>query len=82
MESPELLASPGNITVAEALLTPANIATALIVVNFITFAAFAIDKARAEQGAWRISEDTLLRLAFLGGTPGGIFVARCPSRRT
>lgn len=49
---------------------PANIATALIAVNFLAFAAFGIDKARAETGAWRISEGTLLRLAFFGGTPG------------
>ena len=53
-----------------AWLTPANIATALIAMNFLAFAAFGIDKARAEQGAWRISEDTLLGLAFFGGTPG------------
>ncbi|WDA42857.1 DUF1294 domain-containing protein [Erythrobacter sp. BLCC-B19] len=38
--------------------------------NFLAFAAFGIDKARAEAGAWRISEGTLLRLAFFGGTPG------------
>jgi len=31
---------------------------------------FGIDKARAERGAWRISEGTLLWLAFWGGTPG------------
>ena len=53
-----------------AFATPANIATALIAVNFLAFAAFGIDKARAERGAWRISEGTLLRLAFFGGTPG------------
>ena len=54
-----------------ALITdPANVATALIAVNFLAFAAFGIDKARAENGAWRISEGTLLRLAFFGGTLG------------
>ena len=53
-----------------ALATPANIITALIAVNFLAFAAFGIDKARAESGAWRISEGTLLRLAFFGGTLG------------
>ncbi|MBA4043486.1 MAG: DUF1294 domain-containing protein [Erythrobacter sp.] len=52
------------------LLTAANIATAIIALNFVTFAAFGIDKARAERGAWRIAEGTLLRLAFFGGTPG------------
>jgi uncharacterized membrane protein YsdA (DUF1294 family) len=53
-----------------AFLTPANIATALIAVNFLAFAAFGIDKAKAERGAWRISEGTLLQLAFFGGTLG------------
>lgn len=52
------------------LFTPANIATALIAVNFCAFAAFGIDKAKAEAGAWRISEGTLLNLALIGGTPG------------
>lgn len=53
-----------------AFLTPANIATAIIAMNFLAFAAFGIDKARAETGAWRISEDSLLLLAFFGGTVG------------
>ena len=53
-----------------AIATPANIATALIAVNVLAFAAFGIDKARAEQGAWRISEGALLHLAFFGGTLG------------
>ena len=30
----------------------------------------ATDKAKAEAGAWRISEGTLLNLAFFGGTAG------------
>lgn len=51
-------------------LRPDNIATAIVVMNFIAFAAFGIDKARAERGAWRISEGALLRLAFFGGTVG------------
>ena len=52
------------------LLTPANIATALIAMNFFAFAAFGVDKSLAETGAWRISERTLLQLALFGGTPG------------
>lgn len=42
----------------------------LIAINFAAFAAFGIDKARAEAGAWRISEGTLLTLALFGGSPG------------
>lgn len=52
------------------LLTPANIAATLIALNFVAFAAFGIDKARAEAGEWRIQESTLLMLAAFGGTPG------------
>jgi uncharacterized membrane protein YsdA (DUF1294 family) len=51
-------------------LRPENIVTAIIAMNFAAFAAFGIDKARAEQGAWRISEQTLLGLALFGGTAG------------
>lgn len=52
------------------MLTPANLVTALIAVNFAAFAAFGIDKHRAETGQRRIRESTLLKLAFFGGTPG------------
>jgi uncharacterized membrane protein YsdA (DUF1294 family) len=70
MNLPDLIPDPTTLAAAKALVTRANIATALIAVNFLAFAAFGIDKARAERGAWRISEGTLLRLAFFGGTPG------------
>lgn len=49
---------------------PDNIAVAIIAMNFFAFTAFGIDKAKAEQGQWRIKESTLLMLAFLGGTIG------------
>ncbi|MGN6356957.1 MAG: DUF1294 domain-containing protein [Novosphingobium sp.] len=52
------------------LFTLANLAVALIAMNFLAFAAFGIDKAKAELGKRRIAESTLLLLAFLGGTPG------------
>lgn len=51
-------------------LTPLNLSYALIAMNLSAFAAFGIDKARAERGDWRIKESTLLGLAFWGGTPG------------
>lgn len=50
--------------------SPANLVTAAIAVNFLSFAAFGIDKARAEAGHWRIAESTLLLLALAGGSPG------------
>jgi len=51
-------------------LTPANIATYVVVINVIAFAAFGTDKRLAQAGAWRISEARLLGLAFVGGSPG------------
>ena len=64
---------PANLPAMLSLLAPtnlANLATVLIAVNFAAFAAFGIDKAKAEAGAWRVSEATLLLLAVLGGTIG------------
>ena len=52
------------------LLTPTNIAAALIAINVIAFAAFGLDKAKAQRGQYRIAESTLLLFAFLGGTLG------------
>ena len=55
------------------LLTPDVIAAlvlTLLALNFITLIAFGIDKARAEDGARRIAESTLLTFALLGGTLG------------
>jgi uncharacterized membrane protein YsdA (DUF1294 family) len=44
----------------------------LAVINVLTFAAFAVDKRRAEQGSPRIPERVLLGLAVIGGTIGAI----------
>ena len=52
------------------LLTPTNIAAALIAINLIAFAAFGLDKAKARRGQYRIAESTLLLFTFLGGTLG------------
>ena len=45
----------------------------LIVINILTFAVYGIDKWKARQGSWRISEATLLMLAVIGGTIGVLF---------
>ena len=44
----------------------------LIVINILTFAVYGIDKWKARQGSWRISEATLLMLAVIGGTIGAL----------
>jgi uncharacterized membrane protein YsdA (DUF1294 family) len=45
----------------------------LIVINAVTYVAFWIDKSRAQQGGYRISESTLLTLSVLGGSPAAFF---------
>ncbi len=42
----------------------------LLVINVVTFLVYGIDKVKAKQGSWRISEATLLILAVIGGSIG------------
>ena len=44
----------------------------LIVINIVTFQVYGIDKWKAKQGSWRISEATLLALAVIGGSIGAL----------
>ena len=44
----------------------------LIVINIVTFLIYGIDKRKAKQGSWRISEVTLLILAAIGGSIGAL----------
>ena len=42
----------------------------LLLANVVTFIAYGIDKYKAKKGKWRISEATLLLMAFVGGSIG------------
>ena len=44
----------------------------LIFINVVTFLVYGIDKWKAKQGSWRISEATLLILAVFGGSIGAL----------
>ncbi len=44
----------------------------LIVINIVTFVVYGIDKLKAKQGSWRISEATLLIFAVIGGSIGAL----------
>ena len=44
----------------------------LIAINLITFVIFGVDKLAAIKGQTRIRERTLLLLAFVGGSVGGL----------
>ena len=43
-----------------------------LTLSVLTLTAYAIDKAAARKGEWRISENTLHLLDLLGGWPGGL----------
>lgn len=42
----------------------------LVIINIVAFAMYGIDKAKAKKKRWRISEASLLSVAFLGGAYG------------
>ena len=44
----------------------------IIAISFITFACFGIDKWKAVNHKWRISEATLIGLCLIGGSAGGL----------
>ena len=48
----------------------------LMAVNIITFIVFGIDKQRAKNHEWRISEATLIGLAVIGGSVGALLGMR------
>lgn len=42
----------------------------LVIINIIAFVTYGVDKSKAERGAWRIPEKTLILLAVIGGSIG------------
>lgn len=42
----------------------------LVIINIVAFAMYGIDKSKAKKKHWRISEASLLSVAFLGGAYG------------
>ena len=54
----------------------------LLLVNIVAFAAFGIDKRKAQKGKWRIPESTLLLLAFFGGAPCALLGMRVFHHKT
>ena len=44
----------------------------LIVINIVTFLVYGIDKWKAKQGNWHISEAALLLFAVVGGSIGAL----------
>lgn len=54
----------------------------IIIINIITFVLFGIDKQKAVKKEWRISENTLIGLALIGGSVGALLGMRCFHHKT
>lgn len=61
---------------------PAALAIWLGAVNLWAFSAMGLDKRRARQGSWRISERALFLPALLGGSAGAILGMRTFRHKT
>lgn len=44
----------------------------MVMINFISFIVFGIDKSKSQKNQWRIKESTLIVLSLLGGSIGSI----------
>ena len=58
------------------------ILAALLLINIVAFAAYGIDKSKAQKDRWRIPESTLLLLAFFGGALGALLGMRAFHHKT
>lgn len=54
----------------------------LALYNVVVFCVYAWDKLAAQNGGWRIREDTLLGLAFFGGGAGAFLCQRLMRHKT
>jgi uncharacterized membrane protein YsdA (DUF1294 family) len=63
-----------------------NLALTLVVLcvlfNAVVFSVYWIDKRAARNGRWRVSEATLLMLAFAGGSLGAVAAQRLLRHKT
>ena len=48
----------------------------------VAFTAYAVDKGKAQKGAWRIPEKVLLSLSFFGGAIGGYLAMHTVRHKT
>ena len=55
---------------------------ALLLINIVAFAAYGIDKHKAQKDRWRIPESTLLLMAFFGGALGALLGMRAFHHKT
>lgn len=54
----------------------------LVFINAAAFLLYGLDKHKAQKGQWRVSENTLLGVAFLGGSVGAFLGMRTFHHKT
>lgn len=54
----------------------------ILITNIIAFVGYGIDKQKAVKNKWRISENTLIGLALIGGSVGALLGMRCFHHKT
>ena len=59
-----------------------QLTTYLLIINIVTFLAYGLDKLKARRKMWRISENTLLGLAIIGGCVGALLGMRLWHHKT
>ena len=59
-------------TAAIATIIPLSVMVVYLLASIATYAAYAMDKSAAREGAWRTSESTLHLLSLAGGWPGAL----------
>ena len=59
-----------------------QLTTFLLIINIVTFLAYGLDKLKARRKMWRISENTLLGLAVIGGSVGALLGMRLWHHKT
>jgi len=52
------------------------------IASLLTFLIYAVDKAAAKKGGWRIKESTLHLLSFIGGWPGALVAQKTLRHKT
>ena len=54
----------------------------MVIMGFISFVLYAIDKAKAKRGLWRIPEAVLLGWGFFGGAAGALLAMKMIRHKT
>ena len=62
----------GSILMDKKLTLIACLCAVIVVMSLIAFILYALDKAKAKRGAWRIPESVLLGWGFFGGAVGAL----------